>query len=76
MLVLRLALLFVIGYIIFLALKSLIFGAKAKAGEAAKIGEPMVLDPQCQIYLPRAEALERRGNFFCSEECAQKYLAR
>ena len=76
MLTLRLLLLFVICYIVFLALKSLIVGKRAKAGEAAKIGEPMVLDPQCQTYVPKSDALARQGNYFCSEECARRYLAR
>ncbi len=75
MLPLRLLLLFVICYIVFLALKSLIAGKKAKAGDAAKIGEPMVLDPQCQTYIPKSDALARQGKYFCSEECARRYLA-
>ena len=76
MLPLRLLLLFVIGYIIFLALKSLRAADRRKVDDKDKIGEPMVLDPQCQTYVPKADALERQGKFFCSEECAQRYLAR
>ena len=76
MLALRLLLLFVVCYIVFLALKSLIAGKKAKRGDAAKLGEQMVLDPQCQTYVPKSDALERQGKFFCSEECARRYLAR
>jgi uncharacterized protein len=76
MLPLRLLLLLVICYIIFLAVKSLRASGRRKVGDKAKIGEPMVLDPQCQTYLPKADALERQGKFFCSEECARRYLAR
>ena len=76
MLPLRLLLLFVICYIIFLALKSLRASGRRKVDDKAKIGEPMVLDPQCQTYLPKTDALERQGKFFCSEECARRYLAR
>ena len=76
MLALRLLLLFVICYIVILALKSLILGKRAKAGDAAKAGEPMVLDPQCQTYVPKSDAVARQGKFFCSEECARRYLAR
>ena len=76
MLLLRLLLLFAICCIIFFAVKTLLFGKKARAADGAKLGEPMVLDPQCQTYVPRTDALERQGKFFCSEECAQKYLAR
>ena len=75
MLALRLLLLFVICYIVILALKSLIAGKKSKSDAAAKIGEPMVLDPQCQTYVPKSDAVARQGKFFCSEECARRYLA-
>ena len=76
MLPLRLLLLFAFCYVIFLVVKSLIFGKKSKAGDATKIGEQMVLDPQCQTYVPESDALVRQGKYFCSEECAQRYLAR
>ena len=72
---LRLLLLIVIVYIVFLALKTLLVGKAARSGDAAKDGEAMVLDPQCQTYLPKSAALERRGKYFCSEECARRYLA-
>jgi len=75
MLALRLLLLFVICYIVILALKSLIVGNKAKAGDASQLGEQMVLDPQCQTYVPKSDAVARQGKFFCSEECARRYLA-
>jgi hypothetical protein len=38
--------------------------------------EDMALDPQCQSYIPKREAVEMGGNFFCSRECAERYLAR
>jgi hypothetical protein len=38
--------------------------------------EDMALDPQCQSYVPKREAIEAGGNFFCSRECAERYLAR
>ena len=76
MLLLRLLLLFLICYIVLLALKSFFFGKKTKAGDANQLGEPMVLDPQCQTYVPKSEAVARDGKFFCSEECARLYLAR
>ncbi|MGH7817173.1 MAG: PP0621 family protein [Candidatus Binatia bacterium] len=75
MLLLRLLLLFLICYIVFLALKSFFFGKKTKAGDANPLGEPMILDPQCQTYVPKSEAVARDGKFFCSEECARLYLA-
>ena len=37
----------------------------------------MVQDPNCQIYIPRAEAIQRviseKAYFFCSGECADAY---
>ena len=41
-------------------------------------GDEMVLDPVCQSYYPKAEALRvRNGNeitYFCSEECRKIFL--
>jgi len=74
MLLLRLLLLTAIVYILFLVLKSLLLGRKGKSPGAAQLGEAMVLDPQCQTYVPMSEAVARGGKYFCSEECAQRYL--
>ena len=77
MILLRLIVLFLIAYIVLSALKSLVLGRKAKNSSAnPTVGEPMVLDPQCQTYVPRSDAIAKDGNFFCSEECARLYLAR
>jgi len=75
MLLLRLLLLFLILYILFAALKSLILGRKGKQPGVNQLGEPMVLDPQCQTYVPKSAAVARGGKYFCSEECAKRYLA-
>jgi hypothetical protein len=37
--------------------------------------QDMVLDPQCQSYVPKRDAVEAGGNYFCSRECAERYLA-
>jgi hypothetical protein len=76
MLLLRLLLLFLIFYILFSALKSVLLGRKGGSGHTNQLGESMVLDPQCQTYVPKSEAIVRAGKFFCSEECARLYLAR
>jgi len=55
-------------------LKPLLRGG-AKPANPAQLGEQMVLDPQCQTYVPKSDAVIRQGKFFCSEECAQRYLA-
>ncbi len=73
---LRLLLLFAFVYVVFLVCKSVISGQKTGIGGASKLGEPMVFDPQCQTFVPKSAALIRGGKYFCSEECAQRYLAR
>ena len=40
------------------------------------LNDDMALDPQCQSYVPKREAIELDGNYFCSRECAERYLAR
>ena len=74
MTVLRLVFLFIIIYIVYTALKPLLRGGQ-KPVNPAQLGEQMVLDPQCQTYVPQSEAVIRQGKYFCSEECAQRYLA-
>jgi uncharacterized protein len=74
MTLLRLVFLFIIIYIVYSALKSLLRGGQ-KPADPAQLGEQMVLDPQCQTYVPKSEAVTRYGKYFCSEECAQRYLA-
>lgn len=71
---LRLVFLVIVIYIVYSAVKPWLRGGK-KPIDSTRLGEPMVLDPQCQTYVPRSEALSRQGKFFCSEECAQRYLA-
>jgi hypothetical protein len=45
-------------------------------GKASQLrGEDMVLDPQCQAYLPKSQAILERGHYFCSRECASRYLS-
>jgi hypothetical protein len=34
----------------------------------------MVFDPQCRSYLPKSDAILRKGHYFCSELCARLYL--
>jgi hypothetical protein len=48
----------------------------ARSNIGGKEAQEMVLDPQCQSYLPRGESIFRGGHYFCSEQCARLYLAR
>jgi YHS domain-containing protein len=36
----------------------------------------MILDPQCQTYVPKRDAILQAGNYFCSRECAKLFLSR
>jgi len=74
MTLLRLIFLCVIIYIVYSALKPLLRGGR-KPVKSAQLGEQMVLDPQCQTYVSESAAVIRQGKFFCSEECARRYLA-
>ena len=52
---------------------------QAKAGDDA--AEPnsteMVMDPNCETYIPVTEAIKatigNRDHYFCSEKCAEEY---
>lgn len=77
---LRLFAIFVIIYVLLLVLKSILFRGKGASMHRAKTKtegeEEMVLDPQCQSYVPKSAAVLRSGRYFCSPECARLYLAR
>jgi YHS domain-containing protein len=54
-----------------------------KSGETSvrsngTITDEMVMDPQCNVYIPRKEAITAKvaGEtiYFCSKECKKKYL--
>jgi hypothetical protein len=77
-LLLRLLFLFLIIFILFFAVKAYLAGRKSvsRRGSEAPDGEEMVLDPQCQSYVPKREAVMQEGKYFCSQECAKLYLAR
>jgi YHS domain-containing protein len=43
---------------------------------STKEAEEMEFDPQCQSYVPKREAIEAGGHYFCSRECADRFLAK
>ncbi|MGH7928739.1 MAG: hypothetical protein ACREQV_13195 [Candidatus Binatia bacterium] len=64
--------------LLFFLLLSLIrrYLARSRGGSpSARLDDEMALDPQCQSYVPKGEAIEVAGNYFCSRECAERYLA-
>ena len=77
---LRLLFFFALVYLIYSLLKFYL-SARRRARyfyprDHGKPAEEMVLDPQCQSYLPKGESISRGGHYFCSEQCARLYLAR
>ena len=76
---LRLLLFIFLACIIYAALRAYfatLKTARRKSRYAPDNGDEMVLDPQCQTYVPRSEALFNDGNYFCSRECANLFLSR
>jgi hypothetical protein len=47
-----------------------------KRSAAERDGEDMVQDPQCLSYVPKSDAIQQAGKYFCSEACARLYLSR
>ena len=78
MLALRFLLLFILAILVLLLIKVFFSSSRKKhlrwPQERVDKGEEMVLDPQCQIYLPRNEAIFSHGYYFCSEECARLFI--
>ncbi len=78
MLALRFLILFILAYLVFFLIKVFFSSSRKKhlrwPQERVDKGEAMVLDPQCQIYLPRNEAIFFHGYYFCSEECARLFI--
>ena len=76
---LRLVLLFVVGYVIFSLFRSLAGrgrGRPSNQPNPESKAEEMIFDPQCQSYVPKSHAVAVSGRYFCSQECAQLYLSR
>ena len=78
MFLLRLLILFLLCYVAFAALRSMLSRGNRRSGKLNpdSKGEDMVLDPQCQSYVPKSNAVAQSGRYFCSRECAQLYLNR
>ena len=79
----RIIILFVVGYLVYRALKSWMFPAaptsKSVAGKAAgQVDDVMIKDPFCEAYFPKRNAVHLNLNgkdlYFCSVECKDKYL--
>jgi len=69
----------VLAYVAYRVLKAVIRPKDSiSRGENGGVIDEMVQDPQCKMYIPRREAVERtiegRTYHFCSDTCATKFL--
>lgn len=69
----------VLAYVAYRVLKAVISPKdKISRGENGGVIDEMVQDPQCKMYIPRRQAIEKaidgRTYHFCSEACATKFL--
>ena len=65
----KLLLLIIAAIVIYILIKGVARKRAAGAGSAgAAAAESMVPCAQCGVNLPRSEALETQGRFYCSEE--------
>jgi hypothetical protein len=79
MFLLRLLILLLLAYVAFVVLRAI--ARRGKDDMSGRVngeyqGEEMVLDPQCQSYVPKSNAVAQSGRYFCSRECAKVYLNR
>jgi len=65
----------ILAYFLYHIIRGLLAAPKRPASKNLDASEDMVLDPQCQSYLPKNEALVRGGKYFCSENCARAFLS-
>jgi hypothetical protein len=75
MLAVRLLILLVLAYLVFLIINILFSSSRTtrlkRNRNPLNKEEELVLCIQCQSYVPKAEAIFSHGNFFCREECAR-----
>jgi len=81
----RLIVIFALGYILYRALKSWILKAAPPLEQgdrrkpAGHIDDVMVKDPYCEVYFPKRKGipLKKDGELllFCSEQCRNKFLS-
>ena len=65
-------------YVVLSILRTYLVGSRGSRNRrpAERVSEDMVQDPQCLSYVPKGDAIEQAGKYFCSEACARLYLAR
>ncbi len=77
----RIVIIAVIAMVVYTFYKKMIAGpgrGSAKPEVDERLGR-LVQDPQCQVYVDSKDAVQRKVKggdlFFCSEKCAEEYLA-
>jgi hypothetical protein len=75
---LRLLIILLLVYVVLLVLRTFLAGGKRRHASERTLdkGEEMVLDPQCQSYVPKRDAFFQGDRYFCSPECAKLYLSK
>jgi YHS domain-containing protein len=73
-LLLRLFAFVLLLFLVLWLIRSYLARSRGSLGRSPR-GDEMVLDPQCQSYIPKREAIEAAGSYFCSRECAERFLA-
>jgi YHS domain-containing protein len=74
----RLVIIAVLAFVLYKLLKGVLgMGRQPPPRPGGEVDE-MVQDPYCGTYIPSREAVRRRIDgedlYFCSEECASKYM--
>ena len=64
----KIVLFLIIAFIVYLAIKGASRGRRQGPGGEVRKPESMVACARCRVNLPRSEALEADGHFYCSEE--------
>ena len=79
----RFIILFVVGYILYRALKSWMFPSDSSSKSvsrraAGEIDDVMIKDPYCEAYFPKRNGVHLsfggKDLYFCSAQCKDKYI--
>ena len=79
----RIIILFVVGYVAYRALKTWMFPGESSdksvsGGPTGEIDDVMIKDAFCEAYFPKRNAVhlsfEGKDLYFCSVECRDKYV--
>jgi hypothetical protein len=72
---LRLLFLLLLAFLLLYLIKGYRTRSRRSRHPPLRAADDMAFDPQCQSYVPKGEAIEAGGQYFCSRECAERYLA-